>query len=282
MVNILSHVDKSASEQTKGFSKAERYKWKTIGEIGEFRLIDKRHLNIDGRYQREEVSSSKVMTIARDWDWAMFGTLCVIERPDDTLWVFDGGHRARASFYRADIVQLPCMVHQMSTVSDEAKSFVNRNTMISNVSSFDRYRALTCAEDSCAITVSRILDECGLTVGKSAQAPHMFSAIGTLVSAVKEDEAIARKSMVFCCQILRESAISGHVLTGVFTLQRHFVAKGIDILAEHGEKIRSYSMKEIEIRIRQLRAETGKGGSTTFAKAILELINKSKKNKIEW
>lgn len=282
MSNILSHVDKSMSPQTPGKEKAERYKWNTIGKPGEFRMVDKRTLNIDGRYQRDEVSSRKVMAIARDWDWAIFGTLCVIKRNDETLWVFDGGHRTRASFYRSDIVLLPCMVHEIESVSDEAKLFVMRNTMVSNVSSFDRYRALTCAEEPVAVQVDDMLKENGLTVGKSAQSPSMFSAVGSLVTAVTEDHKTARKALAFCCGLQRESALSGFVFTGVYTLQKHFEQKGIDIIADHGDKIKSHSVKEIEIRIRQLRAETGKGGSAVFARAILELINKGKRNRLEW
>ena len=72
------------------------------------------------------------------------------------------------------------------------------------------------------------------------------------------------------------------VLIGIFTLQQHFLPQGIDMLAEHGEKILTHSQKEIEIRIRQMRAETGKGGSAVYAKAILDLINKGKRNRIQW
>jgi len=281
MANILSHVDRSIGKIQK-MPKREVYKWTSTSKPGVFMMIPKKQLNIDGRYQREEVSREKVMSIARDWDWLIFGTVCVIRRDDGSLWVFDGGHRTRASFYRDDITELPCMVHEISSLTDEAKAFVARNTMVSNVSALARFRASACAEEPVAVQAKEMLERHGLSVVKNSTQPETFSAIGSLVDCIKQNATIAEQALQFACRVNRDAGPSAMVLIGLFTLQSHFLQQGIDMMAEHGDKILTHSQKEIEIRIRQMRAETGKGGSAVYAKAILDLVNKGKRNRIQW
>ena len=122
-------------------SKREKFSWAEPCTPGTFLMIEKDALNIDGTYQREEVSKSKVLEIARDWDWKLLGTLSVIMRKDGTFWVVDGGHRCRASFFRDDIKELPCMVFEAEDEKTEAKAFVGTNTMKSSVSAYHKHRA---------------------------------------------------------------------------------------------------------------------------------------------
>ena len=97
-LNILSKVDRSLApvpnpNRAVAVSKRDKFDWSTGGSRGEFRWIAKNDLNIDSRYQRDQVSEAKVMEIARDWDWLLLGCISVIEREDGSLWVFDGGHQ---------------------------------------------------------------------------------------------------------------------------------------------------------------------------------------------
>jgi hypothetical protein len=286
-VNILSKVDRSLApvpnpKREVTVSKRDKFDWSTGGSCGEFRWIAKDDLNIDSRYQRDQVSDAKVREIARDWDWLLLGCISVIEREDDSLWVFDGGHRARASFFRDDIKELPCMVHRVATVNEEAKAFVARNTMVSNVAAYDRHKASVCAAEPVALSVQAILDEFGLTVIKGgASGAGYLSCIGTLQSCVKEDAEDAKKVLRFLLSIAGERLVVGKVLAAMFTLYRHFKPK-LDILEKYGEKISRHSQREIEVKISQFATECGKGGNVIGAKAILELINHRNRIRVEW
>jgi hypothetical protein len=286
-VNILSKVDRSLApvpnpKREVTVSKRDKFDWSTGGSCGEFRWIAKNDLNIDSRYQRDQVSDAKVREIARDWDWLLLGCISVIEREDGSLWVFDGGHRARASFFRDDIKELPCMVHRVATVNEEAKAFVARNTMVSNVAAYDRHRASVCAAEPVALSVQAILDEFGLTVIKGgASGAGYLSCIGTLQSCVKEDAEDAKKVLRFLLSIAGERLVVGKVLAAMFTLYRHFKPK-FDILEKYGEKISRHSQREIEVKISQFTTECGKGGNVIGAKAILELINHRNRIRVEW
>lgn len=283
----MSKVDRSLApvpnpKREVTVSKRDKFDWSTGGSCGEFRWIAKNDLNIDSRYQRDQVSDAKVREIARDWDWLLLGCISVIEREDGSLWVFDGGHRARASFFRDDIKELPCMVHRVATVNEEAKAFVARNTMVSNVAAYDRHRASVCAAEPVALSVQAILDEFGLTVIKGgASGAGYLSCIGTLQSCVKEDAEDAKKVLRFLLSIAGERLVVGKVLAAMFTLYRHFKPK-FDILEKYGEKISRHSQREIEVKISQFTTECGKGGNVIGAKAILELINHRNRIRVEW
>lgn len=284
-MNILNKEDRSMAPMPSRSSTSKRTKfdWSTGGTVGEFQWIHKNDLNIDGRYQREECSHVKVMEIARSWDWLLLGVVSVIRRGDGTYWVFDGGHRTRAAFYRDDVGELPCMVHEVDNVNEEAKAFVARNTMVSNVAAYDRFRASVCASEPTAVKVNALLNEFGLTVVKCGTKAGTIMCVGALQRIVEEDYESARKVLAFCLSIAGEYSVVGKVLLAMFALQQRFRPQ-IDIIERYREKLSRHSQREIEVKISQFVAECGgKSGSTIHAKAILELINyKNKTHRLEW
>jgi hypothetical protein len=282
--NILDKLDKSLIKSSNGAvtRKVDRYEWNIDRKLGQFRLISKFQLNIDGRYQRDQVSTKKVMDIASGWDWLLIGTISVIERQDSTFWVFDGGHRTRAAFRRDDIDELPCIVHKLENVNEEAKAFVERNTMVSNVSAFDRFNASVVAEEPIAKSTLEMLTEFGLKPVKGgAQSGDFISCIGALQECVKINHEDAKKTLALCLKIAGDQIVTGRVLLGMFTLHQHF-KPSFDVIDRFREKLERHSQRELEVKINQFRAECGKGGNVISAKAILELINHRLKTKIQW
>jgi hypothetical protein len=255
--------------------------WSNGGKPGQFRLIDKHALSIDGRYQRDQVSENKVREIARSWDWVLLGALMVVKRNDGSLWVFDGGHRTRASFYRDDVTLLPCMVYEIDDLSNEAKAFLGKNLMITNVRPVDKYKAAVCAEDEIAKKAENLLSELGIKACQHGTTSKSIRCINTLMSMIECDEHLARRCFIFCLARTDGEIVSSQVLRGLFTLCQHF-ADQFDVLELYGEKLARHSQREMGVRIRQTRAETGKGGERIEALALLSLINKGCKKKLSW
>lgn len=287
MTNILDRNDRSLCPvpQPNGaqllVSKRSKNNWSQGGRPGCFRMIDKGLLNIDGRYQRGQVSENKVREIARNWDWVLFGVVLSVQRSDGTIWVFDGGHRTRASFYRDDITLLPCMVYSLEDLSSEAKAFLGKNLMITNVSSVDKYKAAVVANDDIANKASQMLEEHGLEVSGSAKSSSQIKCINTLLSMIETDEALARRCLAFCISRAEGATVSATVMRGLFALCKHF-EDHFDVLTRFGDKLARHSQREMDVRMRQLRAECGKGGEKVEALALLSLINKGCKNKLAW
>ena len=70
--------------------KIQKFNWNTqIGELGSNAMIDKWEINIDTSYQRN-ILDSRVLTIAKNWQWEAFGRLLVGNRSDRGLFIVDG------------------------------------------------------------------------------------------------------------------------------------------------------------------------------------------------
>lgn len=263
--------------------KREKYSWAEPCEPGTFLMIKKDELNIDGSYQREEVSKDKVMEIARDWDWKLFGTLSVIMRKDGTCWLYDGGHRARASFLRDDITELPCMVFESADEKTEAKAFIGANTMKSVVSAYHKHRASVKTGEPIAMAAQSILDKHGYFPTQTAPKKYGFAAISALQSQVKEDRNLAEKVFAVCANIAQDGeTISGDVLTAIFTCQKKLEGK-VDILkGSHFDRLFRETLPGIEAAIRREKHIVGKGGAAVSAKAVLDVLNKGKKRRLSF
>lgn len=293
MANVLDHADRSLTPVPRHngeavmIPKRNKNDWSQGGNPGQFLLINKKELNIDGRYQRSQVSEKKVRDIARQWDWILFGVVLVVQRNDGSFWVFDGGHRTRASFYRDDIHMLPCMVYSVSSANSldslpgEAKAFLGKNLMTTNVKAVDKYKAAVVANDEIALKADKLLAEIGIVVSGKANNGKQIKCIKTLLIMLERDEVLAKRCLAFCFARSEGMPISSRVMRGIFCLCYHFSGR-IDILEKYGEKLARHSQREIEVRIRQMCVECGKGGETAEALALLSLINKGCKNKLAW
>ncbi len=244
-------------------------------------MIRKEDLNIDGSYQREEVTKQKVYDIARDWDWKLFGTLSVIMRKDGTFWVYDGGHRCRAAFKRDDIIALPCMVFLAEDEKTEAKAFIGTNTMKSVVSAYHKHRASVKTGEPVAVAAQSILEKNGYFATQSVSKSYGFAAIKTLESQVKNDRDLAEKVFAACASIAQDGEpISGAVLDAVFTCQKKLGGKADILTNGYLERMRKETLPGIEAAIRREKHIVGSGGPVVSAKALLDVLNKGKQRRL--
>lgn len=256
-----------------------------LGEAPALMYVLKQKLNIDSRYQRNKISEKKVLEIATKWDWVLLGTLRVAMRDDGSLWVIDGGHRARAAFKRADINELPCAIYHESTIKREAAAFVGVAKNRCQIDSFTRYKASCVAENDISLAVKQILEKYNREVGKAGRPGRTFAAVYTFEKMVKDDKGLADR--VF--GLLEEACDAGEQptaasLRGLFRLQKRFLSS-IDLLSgKYREKLIDAGIKGIGAVIQRKKIEAGVGGEIIEAKAILEFLNKglSLKNKLEW
>jgi hypothetical protein len=264
----------------KEFKKEEKYKWKHPGEPGEFMWINKRDLNIDGTYQRDQVSEGKVIQIAKEWDWKLFGVLAVVQREDRSFWVYDGGHRCRGAFKRRDIQLLPCMVFQVADASAEAMAFVGTNTMKSAVSAFHLHRAMLKAQQPVAVAVERIVNKYGYKVAQEDR-KFAFRAVRTLQKMVERDEVLAERVFAACAEIAMDGeAFNSKVLEALFECQYKLSDRADVLSGPHLEKLKARTMPGLEREVTRQKALLGKGGPAVGARAILEVINKGKSRKL--
>lgn len=265
----------------KAVLKREKYSWAEPCAAGVFMMIPKEDLNIDGTYQREEVSKGKVLDIARNWDWKLFGTLSVIRRENGTFWVYDGGHRCRGAFFRDDITTLPCMVFNAGNEKTEAKAFIGTNTMKSAVSAYHKHRAAVKTGEPIALAVQSLLEKHGYSPTQRSTKKYGFAAITTLESQIKENRVLAEQVFSMCVSMAHDGEqISGEVLDAIFICQKKLEGKADILTKGHMEKLKGETLPGIEAAIRREKHIVGRGGNVVAAKAVLDLLNKGKQRRI--
>src|SRR5262249_9072390 len=128
-----------------------------------FELLDKRLLNVDPSYQRDQTLSA-CRDMAREWCWMACGALVVALRPDGRYYVVDGGHRWCGAMLRADITELPCLVFPANDIKDEARGFYLCNNNRKPVQSINKFRSLLKMGDPTTNEVNDLLREAGYRV----------------------------------------------------------------------------------------------------------------------
>lgn len=245
-------------------------------------MVPKEFLNIDDCYQRD-ASAGKVLEIAKHFDWKLFGALSVVKRNDGSLWVYEGGHRCRATFWHDDIKELPCMVFDADGIKDEAKAFVGANTMRSVVSSYYKHRASVGASEPVAIAAQAILDKHGYVVSNSGTKCKTFKAIRTLHTSIEEDPSLADRVFAACVQIAGDDGfVSGEVFYAIFVCANKLSSIADILSGAHFERLVMTGCKGIEKSIHQQKCLTGLGGPAIAAMGVLEVLNKHKHRKLQF
>jgi hypothetical protein len=127
-------------------------------------------LQIDASYQRSletPISESLIRNMASGWDWRLCAPLTVSDRGDSGLFVIDGQHRLEAAKMRSDIKELPCIISRFGGVQDEARLFVEANTLVRKATPLDKFHARVVAGDEEAVEINRIVEAAGFAVGRS-------------------------------------------------------------------------------------------------------------------
>lgn len=127
-------------------------------------------LLIDESYQRSletPISETLIRNMASNWDWRLCAPLTVSNRESGGLYVIDGQHRLAAAMMRSDIPQLPCVISRFDSVQDEARCFVDANTLVRKATPLDKFHARVVGGDEEAVEINRIVEAAGLIVGRS-------------------------------------------------------------------------------------------------------------------
>ena len=188
--------------------------WRAVGE-----------LLIDPSYQREVgtgPSQTLIRRIAMFWDWGLCQPLAVSRRPDGTLLIVDGQHRASAAKLRGDIPHLPCVITSYANAGDEAAAFVALNQQRRPLSALDLFKAAVAAEDQEALLILDCLRRAGLSIAPhsnyTAWKPGMVANVGGLKECLRSKghhvlrDALKVLSRAYEGQILR---YAGTIFPGI-------------------------------------------------------------------
>lgn len=257
-------------------SKIARYGWILRDCPGEFMQIDKRELLIDHSYQRDRVIVSKVREIQSNWSWAGCGCILVAMRPDGTFWVFDGQHRVLAAKQRADIDTLPCLVFEVTDVTQEAAGFLVTNGERKPVTAAAKFKALVMTRDASALAVQAIFDRLGITMTEMPSRAGELKCVAKCMAFALQDEQSLEKALRACLLVCTSEPIVKDVLDGMFWVHRKY---GLLDDKRFTKILSSLSCGEIMAHIAKFAAAEGKRGERVCGTAVLRLVNKGLRNK---
>jgi hypothetical protein len=271
-------------------TKIERYIWPPIPDRpGELAWVNKRLLNVDDDYQRE-LSIIRTMTISRDFSWLAYGVLLVARRKDGTLWVYDGQHRWMAARNRADVQDVPCIIHDVDDIIAEARGFFVANVTSAAVSSWSKHRALVVAQEPVALQINALCARYGYIPSRDSKVARGVLCLARLRKVIQIDPDITEQTVATIADISggSDEQLPEVVLAGLFTLARAVKGKEDIFSRTNVEKMKAKGLAGLKNAALgqadiERRSTAGRGGEAVWARGVMGVLNAYRRaRKIRW
>lgn len=272
---------KTSEYTSTGISKVTHYRWLSKNSPGKLVYVHKTSLRVDQTYQRG-LNDSKRLRIASDFNWAAFGVLLVARRSDGSMWVMDGQHRLAAAMSRSDIKDVPVVVFEFDgNVEDEATDFIVANKNRKPLTGLDIFKAQVVSGDSVAIIVNEMILSSGRTIG-SASDGKSVACVGAIYKSMTTDRAAMKALWPLICELSHGERVDNRLVTGMFYLEcRLEDDEGNEhslLEPKNQEKLLEAGLKAVLNAIAEASAYYKKGGDAVFARGILNLVNRRRRN----
>lgn len=250
---------------------------RAIGDLPELRFVALDEISVDASYQRP-LKPKRVAQILRDFTWAQFGALMLVEQEDGRFTVYDGQHRLAAATRHPKISKVPAVIVRLEQAYEEAAHFLGVNTNRSAISTVEKYWAGIEAGDEAMMRICSVLDEAGCEVvpaGTKSPAPNRTSSISAIERAVKYygDDAVTRACKTLVTAWPKDNgALNGVMIQALARLYRNnkaAISEERMIAKLHGK-----DRKILTADAEALRKMGGGDAPLAVAKALVEIYNK--------
>lgn len=251
--------------------KIERYDWKLMDRPGELRMLNKRLLRVDERYQRE-ATESKVKEIARAWSWLGCGAVLVAERGGQHF-VYDGQHRVLAALRRSDIENLPCIVFRTDGTKEEAEAFLRANKNRKPLNGLAKYRAATAAGQPAALLVQQLISGVGRTPSEVSSGTTVRCLALMMLHAERQPDVLKRVWPLIA-EVCVGNPTHERVMDGLLYIENHL---------PQGESLLDREWRKRALRVsyggllgaaNRFAAAYAKGGAKVWGLGMVEAMNK--------
>lgn len=258
-----------------GMSKVERYGWKIISKAGTFEWVDKKDLHFPPEYQREqERQELKIRQIASAFSWPAFGCLCAARRPGDPrLWIFDGMGRLSGALRRSDISKVPVMIFDINSLPEEASAFLGANTLRKPVTAVDKFKPQILSGDKHAALVEKLITSAGRRAANFG-GPTTVSCVALLMRLAKQDEKRLERLWPLIVDVCNGQRMAERVVEGLFWIDRKMVGPELLTDARWRRRIMQVGYEDLIHGATKAAAYYAKGGSTIWAKGMVDAINR--------
>ncbi len=249
----------------------------SIGEPPELRFVPLDEITVDASYQRP-LKPKRVAQILRDFSWAQFGALMLVEQEERRFTVYDGQHRFEAARRHPRISTVPAVIVRLEQAYEEAAHFLGVNTNRSAISTVEKYWAGIEAGDEAMMRICAVLDDAGCEVvpaGTKSPGPSRTSSVGAIERAIRYygDAAVTR-----ACRTLAKAwpkdngALNGVMIQALARLYRN--NKSTISEERMVMKLTGKDRKILTADAEALRKMGGGDAPLAVAKALVEIYNK--------
>lgn len=259
-------------------NKVERYEWDALPESVPIRMVPLSAMAVDNTYQRDRLSETNIMAMARHWDHAACGALVTSLRDDGLYYVVDGNHRRLAAERRGDIRALPCRIVSGLTIADEAALFRKLNMVRVRVDTYCRYRSALVGGDPCVAACDAMVTSLGLRV-RQGDERNCIAFPEALMRAWKVDHEATRAALeVARLMIGPDANICKELFVGCFyVLRRADHARVRELAApvfqRGGRPVMLHAIRETTMLMGMTRAHERVCGA-----AVLRVLNYRRKS----
>ncbi|MBB3386011.1 MULTISPECIES: DUF6551 family protein [unclassified Rhizobium] len=248
-----------------------------LGELPELQWVHLSQIRVDSSYQRP-VKKKRIAQILRDFRWAQFGALQLVDQGDGTFTVYDGQHRFEAARLHPSIEAVPCVIVRLDQAFEEAQSFLGVNINRSAVSTVEKYWAGIEAGDEMMMRICSVLEEAGCEVvpaGTKSPAPNRTSSISAIQRSI---ERYGEEATTEACRTLvaawpkDNSALAGVMIQSLARLYRNnkkIIDRDRMITKLHGK-----DRKILAADANAMQRIGGGDGALSLSKVLVEAYNK--------
>ena len=266
-----------------GRTMIEQFGWEMIDSEGSFELLDKRLLNVDPSYHRDQTLSA-CRDMAREWCWMACGALVVALRPDGSYFVVDGGHRWCGAMLRADITELPCMVFRVNDIKDEARGFYLCNNNRKPVQPIQKFRALLKMGDPATTEVNDLLREAGYRVViVVSPGPKEVKCVRALTDRYSANPEVFKRVWPLILQIADGGPLVEIVVQTLPTIEAYIAKQGLSLLKQPWrDRLLKLKQGGIVEAANRLAEYYGKGEYMIWSKGVVDVLNKGVSHKMKF
>jgi hypothetical protein len=238
----------------KNMSKSERYGWVIEGDRGVAEDVPIDLIKVDLSYQRNEVSKTNTLAIAKNFSWVAFNRIVLMRRANGDLYVADGYQRLCGARRKGDIHVVPCEIFKSNGPAHEAEAFYALNVRRHNVSVFAKFRARVAAGGQPEVDINNWLTSVGLHLTTNGKAENGLCFPDRVLRHWKLNPEITKAAILTERALVEPESLSGLLHSGVWWL----IYKGVDVAA-HVERLNQLGGKAFVKRYINERAVlTGK------------------------
>lgn len=243
-----------------------------INRPGVLMTVPKTELQVDRTYQRR-VNVRAVHRIALNWNYVACGSLiCSMRGPSASIYyIVDGQHRWEAAKQRTDVMELACLVFEITDIKQEAAGFLAANTERQIPAMIHRFNALVTVGDVTAAIADRLIKESGRTL-RFQTGKNFISCIGELMRCIRSDNEALMTIWPIALELSHGKHLSGRLIKGMWSLERNLDRSSLaDPRVK--SKLMSIGVDGLLASMKAVAAIEGNATERTCAQGILRALN---------